>query len=278
MPVDRAATAAISLFPGISRHSGEDVNYQIRELSIGEVLDQTVILIKDHFGLFFGIVASTVVPAYIVLGLLQLEFIASMALTTQGTPTPPPLGLFFAFIGFVWVVLLVVMPLANAAMIYAVGSTYLSRPTTVGECLKHGLRRWGPLLWTTILTVLVCIGGLFLLVVGLFIFAFRFALAQHVTVLENISGGPALKRSRTLMRGNWIKVLVLGLLVFIINYAIAMGAQLVPQKYVAVVAGAVAQGVITILGACAMVVFYFSARCKHENFDLELLAGAVDEP
>jgi hypothetical protein len=35
--------------------------------------------------------------------------------------------------------------------------------------------------------------------------------------------------------------------------------------------------VVFIFGAAATVAFYFSARCQHENFDLEVLAGAMEK-
>ena len=50
---------------------------------------------------------------------------------------------------------------------------------------------------------------------------------------------------------------------------------MIPQPHARIVAIAVAQGIGTLLATCALVVFYFSCRCKLENFDLQVLADAV---
>jgi hypothetical protein len=94
-------------------------------------------------------------------------------------------------------------------------------------------------------------------------------------VIENVGGVAAMKRSKQLMAGNIGTVFVLGLLVGLINAGITFAANLIPQPHVQVVALALINGVVTIFASAAFVVFYFSCRCKHEQFDLALLAQAV---
>ena len=53
------------------------------------------------------------------------------------------------------------------------------------------------------------------------------------------------------------------------------GAGLIPQPHVRVVLLALVEAVLTIFASAAFVAFYFSCRCKHEQFDLALLAQSV---
>ena len=77
------------------------------------------------------------------------------------------------------------------------------------------------------------------------------------------------------MEGNIGTIFVLGLLIGIINAGMTVGVTFIPQPYVQAVANAIVVGIATILASAAFVVFYFSCRCKHERFDLALLAQSV---
>ena len=122
---------------------------------------------------------------------------------------------------------------------------------------------------------LAIMGGMILCIIPGIIFAFWFMLAQHVAVLEGISGSEALGRSKVLMKGNYGTGFALGLVVGIINACIVLAANFIPQPHAQAVALAFVQGITTLVATCAVVVFYFSCRCKVENFDLQVLADAV---
>lgn len=241
------------------------MKYQIKQLGLGGILDQAISLLRNHFGLLFGIVAMTIIPFQAILGLVQYSIMAGGDLQT---------GTMVALFGNLFVGL----PLAlfvNAAVIHAVASVYLSRATSIGQCFSHGVLRLLPLLGTFILTVLAVTGGLILLIIPGILFSFWFMLAQHVTVLEGSAGSAALGRSKALMKGNIGTGFVLLLVVGLINMGIVLGVNIIPQPHARIVAAAIAQGITTVLATCSMVVFYFSCRCKAENFDLQVLADAV---
>ena len=100
-------------------------------------------------------------------------------------------------------------------------------------------------------------------------------LAPYVVVVEWKAGSTAMERSKTLMKGNILTGFVLGVVVGVINLGIISGAFVIPQPHVQAVVTAIAQGIVTLLGACSIVVFYYSCRCKFENYDLLFLANAV---
>ena len=79
------------------------------------------------------------------------------------------------------------------------------------------------------------------------------------------------------MRGNFWNISALGLVIWIISLALSMASGLVTQPYLQVIVQVILQAVTTIFATAALVVFYFSCRCGHENFDLEHLARQMGE-
>lgn len=254
------------------------MNYEIRELSLGGILDQAINLIKNHFGAFFGVVAVTLLP----MGLLQAG--AQLALLPQLPPQPTmeDLMAFQAaqaqnagiFIGLA-ILGLLVLPITNAALINIVANTYLSKPTSVGSAIGGAFGSIFPLYWTWLLVGFAIVGGFILLVIPGIIAAFWFAMATQVVVIEKINGFKAMGRSRAIMKGNIGTFFVLSFVMGVISIGVQMAAAFIPQVHAQTLAAVVVNCVMTIFSSAAMVVFYFSARCKNEQFDLQLLAQNV---
>ena len=74
---------------------------------------------------------------------------------------------------------------------------------------------------------------------------------------------------------NYNTLFLLGLLLFVISGAINGSVSFIPPRHVAIIASVLLQAVNGAFWASALAVFYFSCRCKAENFDLELLADAM---
>jgi len=266
------------------------MRYQIRKLGVGQILDQTISVVKDNFGLLFVLYAVTLMPFQIIQVWTQVN-------DPLGRNPNPLLNASVAILGGIAGLLF------NAASIHGVASLYISRPTSLGDCLKTGARRFFPMLWTAILMGLALFGailitllpggfvmgmlgfppplliiGTFVLMIPAFILILWWLLAQEIAVLEHISGSDALGRSKKLMRNNTGKAFVLMLILGVINIGIYFAAAaLFSQPVVAVALLVVAQAATSILSAAALVVLYFSARCEHENFDLQMLTSAVAE-
>jgi hypothetical protein len=256
------------------------MRYEIRELDIGGILDQGVALLKNHFGVLFGIVGAIFIPFTILTGVVQLVLV----------PPPPPnsgpdvmleylekMQEMLPILGLLGIVNgLLVMPWTQAAMVDAVARLYLGQEVTIGGALSRAAGRIPALIGTWILLYLAVLGGLILLIVPGIIFLFWFSLATQVVVVEKLAGSTALGRSRELMKGNMGKAFVLGLLLFVIAAGLGFVGALVPNVYVQFVLNTAANAVAMLLSVAVFVVLYFSARCQHEDFDLELLARDVD--
>jgi hypothetical protein len=254
------------------------MRYTIRALNLGEILDQAVKLTKDHFGVLIGITGALLIPFYVISGLIQVATIPNL----PPNPTPEQtmavvssslrVAIPVALLGFY-----IVIPITNAAVIYAISNAYLEKPISVGESFKKAFQRLLPLIGTWILVGLAIMGGMILCFVPGILAAFWFGLATQVVVIEGMAGVAAMKRSKQLMAGNIGIAFALGLLLGIINGGIGFGVAMIPQPHVRVVMNAIVTGVSVIFGSAAAVAFYFSCRCKHEQFDLTLLAQSVGE-
>ncbi len=252
--------------------------YQIRQLSLGGVLDQAVVLTKEHFGVFFRIMAVTLLVPLIAQSMVQTVAMPQLS----KTPTQEEVQAYLEAMGKFGPVLLILSLatigatfIANAAMVHGIASVYLGKSLTTKEAIQRAFAVFWSLIGTSILLGLVLFAGFLLLIIPGIIFALWYSLATQIVVVEGISGAKAMKRSKELMQGNMGSMFVLGFVMLAINLGINMAATLVPQPHVRVLLSSFVQCGLMIFGTAVTVVFYFSARCKHEQFDLQLLADNV---
>jgi len=252
------------------------MRYAIRELKLGEILDQAVNLTKDHFGVLFGITAVLLIPFNVIGGLIEVSMMPKLPPNpTQEQAMAATFGAMRISLPILLLAVYVIAPITNAAVVYAIANAYLEKPVSVGGSFKRAFQRILPLIGTWILVGLAIMGGMLLCLVPGILAAFWFTLATQVVVIEGVGGFAAMKRSKQLMAGNIGTVFVLGLLLGLINGGITFAANFIPQPHVRAVMNSIVAGVLTIFASAAFVVFYFSCRCKHEQFDLALLAQSV---
>jgi hypothetical protein len=292
------------------------MRYEIRKLGVGGILDQTINVVKDNFGLLFTIYAVTLMPFNFLHAYVSASFAKQIEAMQRNAGRPGAAAPDFSALeqvspGMIVVVglgalllLLLAYLVFNAATIHGVASMYISRPTSLGDCIKTGFRRFFPMLWTGFLmglavagAALITVGvgsfillqlglplplfgiGVLLLYIPILILIMWWILAQEITVLEHISGSDALGRSKKLMRGNLGKAFVILLILGVINAGLQYGVApfLSSQPLVFAIVATVVGGASSILGSAVLVILYFSARCEHENFDLQMLTSAVAE-
>ncbi len=255
------------------------MQYQIKELSLGEILDHAVKLTKNHFSLLFGIVSVLYLPVVLLNGIITVTMLPEMPLIPEMEDiaayqeAAAQISIFTTPISFAF--LLIVLPVTNAAVVDAVSRCYLQKEATVGGAFSHAFRILLPLIGTWILQWLAMFAGFFLLFIGMLIFGLWFLLSTHCVVIGGESGRAALSRSKKLMKGNMLTGVALSFILIVIQWGIAFGAYVIPQKHVAMLGQVVLGSVAFIFSTVCFVVFYFSCRCKNENFDLTLLAENI---
>jgi hypothetical protein len=201
------------------------------------------------------------------------------------------------------VLVLIVYPLSQAALIAVVAAAYVGQPVSMTESLQAvravllrflGLNFLSALLFYLILAtglaavsflvisppdmlpaIFIAVVLTVVLAVELYVFI-NWALVKSVIVVERM-GFSAFRRSRQLVTGSWWQTCALTLVTI-------LTAEL-PYRTLKFVSGYV-PGIGTILthaalavfgtyGTVAFVIYYFDRRCRLEDFDLRLLAEQV---
>lgn len=227
--------------------------FELRPLSLGELLDRAFLLYRRNFQLFAGIM---VIPSC---ASIPMQF---FILRSRGVPFPwnkpsahpQAQGYTFGLLFVYWIVYAV----AQAATTYAVADAYLGRLSTIREAygklrgrfwrvigvtLNVGIRVFGLMLILIIfasvvggvlaaattrgnatpdtVTVLIIVaftmGGLAIV----FWLSMRYAVSLPAVLLEDISGRAAIRRSVQLSKGRRGQIFVAILLGIVVTYAMA---------------------------------------------------------
>jgi hypothetical protein len=231
---------------------------ELRPLSLGELLDRTFTLYRNHFWVFVGIMA---IPASfgIPVSYISLAFQGNSFSAAKPTLTPAPgliLGYIAGFFAFA-ILLMLVHSIALAAVTHAVSEAYLGRRSTVrdsyrsihgkfwrlmGVILNVALRLFG--LLVVVFAVIAGVGAvligalavargqavvaaatvllvLLLYILGLAAFvylALRYAVSIPALMIENLGVFATVRRSVQLTRGRRGQIFIAFLLAAIIGY------------------------------------------------------------
>jgi hypothetical protein len=269
--------------------------FDLRPLSLGEILDRTFTLFRAYFVLFVGISA---IPRVLLLILNLAQVFVLIPLGTGlggGTPkTPAPTaGLVGGLVAYgilamlAVVVGVVVVLLTQGATIVAVSELYLGRPITIADSFRRVRGELGTLLGVVILNGLAILAGfIFLIVPGIYIMC-RLLVCVPAAITENLGPTESLERSFSLTKDNAGRAFV----ILLLYGALSIGAAILfaaPFEVGVVLAknspgmmlfwlamtqvGAFAAGVlVTPVLTIASAVFYYDLRVRKEAFDLQLL-------
>ena len=268
--------------------------WELRPLSLGEILDRTFSLYRQNFLLFLGI---TAIPHLFTLGLnlAQLMLVKAPVLrphAQQLQVRAPGLGaglLAFGIGGIIALIMYVMVYLfAQGGTIYAVSDIYLGRPTTVGASLKKMWGQLGNLFGVSVLNgIVVLIGMIFLIVPGIYLMC-RLLTCVPAALLEDLGARDSLERSFALTKDNAGRAFAIYLLYFAMLYGIMMLFTIPSAILMAVmvakdpsmvwvmtalvqVGSFVAQTVVGPFLLIATAVFYYDLRVRKEAFDLQMM-------
>jgi hypothetical protein len=150
----------------------------LRALAIGEIFDRAVTMYVRHFAVFTLIVLTLLVPIgildYFVTDRSTSQLSQLLAQISHPSVHSGPIyspSQISALLGVALLALLLA-PFTNNAVAVGVAAIYAGRtPTYVGG-YERVLRRWAPLLGTTLLCALILIGTYFAVVIGMVIVVF----------------------------------------------------------------------------------------------------------
>jgi len=243
--------------------------YQLRPLSLGEVLDGALVLLRRHFGLVLGIAIvcegiPTAMDVYIDL--------------TGGASQNPGLSLLDRLLTLVGSVLV------TGATVRVVSEAYLGQSPLFGDAMRFAGSRFGAILGANIMSGFLTILALLALVIPGIVVACGYSVAAEAAALESGSSSDALRRSWELTKGFRWKALGLGVVSIGLILVVFVGAGVLGGILGGVMGGL--DVVLAVIGACVSMliypviscvftVFYYDLRVRKEGFDLEMLSQAL---
>jgi hypothetical protein len=236
--------------------------YQMRAMSLGEILDGALAVYRRHFGALFGIA----VVCYGIPALLDVY------VELRG-------GVFFA--AGMWLLARVLSAvgglIAAGATVKVVSDAYLGAEPVMGDAMHFAVGRMVRILVAGVAKyVLVFLASLLLIVPGIIV-ACGYAVVVQTVVLEDLRASTdALSRSWTLTRGFKGKVFLLYVVLFVLLTVPVIAASAVAAFIpVAAVLVALVQLLIYPVFGCALTLFYYDLRVRKEAFDLEHLSRQI---
>lgn len=242
------------------------MQYEIRPMSFGEILDTGFQIVRNNFLQLVGIAAIVQIPFAFV------QAMASNTPTGSAPSTSVVIGFVLGALGFV-----VLGPFVQVAITYAIGENYQGRTTTFGRAFGEAIGIVLPVLGTSLLSgLLMALGFLLLVIPGIWVMLGQIVLAQ-VMIFERCFGTAAIRRSFELMKGQRGRalgiVLLATILIGVLGFAFNIAAGVVP--YAGPIASGLASAVGTTFLSAVTVVLYFDIRCRKEAFEIEHLARLV---
>lgn len=299
---------------------------RFRAQAVGELLDSAFTLYRRNFRLLVAITAVVQVPLALFSYLAyQLTGYSSAALRISQLNTGSPLTsqqiadlrsplitLFAVSMAVLLVQLLLVQPLATAAMTRAVGDVYVDAPTSLASVYAAVGRRLGAVVGVAALLLAAGIGmvvaamlviviavlaigqagvALLILVVPAILFAVvvvytRWLFAAPTVILEKLGPVQALRRSWRLVRGSTGRVfgitLLVGLITGILSAAVGALLSVVTQAgddnlrlILEQLAALLVAVLIQPISFIVVVLLYYDLRIRREAFDIEMLAATL---
>lgn len=240
--------------------------YQLRAMSVGEIMDGGFVIFRRYFG--------TLMAILVVCEGIPLALMIYSGLATAGVNfTPANIGLFL----LAWLLFGIGGLIAAGAIVHVISEGYLGREPTVGGALTFALGKiWGILVAGIVKYLLIGLAALFFIVPGIIV-ACGFAVVTQAVVLESGSALDAIGRSWRLTKGFKGKALILGFIIYVLVSlpGLAMGVLaglFPPLETVFGVIGQVVGFMIYPLVACTFTLFYYDLRVRKEAFDLEHLS------
>jgi hypothetical protein len=256
------------------------MKYEVRELNLGDILDHSISLLKDHFKLIAVIVSVLLIPVQVILAVIIVflspnpESMQAQVLSGDGYS----FTVYFIalFIGILATFL--AHSLTQGAITYGIAHAYLGKALTAGDCIRAGLRHWHRLIITAVISGIGIMAGMMLCLIPGIYLVFAWYIIYPILIFEDLPVMSVFGRSINLMRGHKIKAFVIGIVLTLMGFGVSILARLIPGEYSTSLISSVIDSFILAFNCIVVTVLYFSARCKIEGFDLELLAQSIESP
>ncbi len=254
--------------------------YELRPLTIGELLDRAFTLYRRHFLVLSGIMLlATLLPGLLLVGFavfVQSHPVASIAMMLLYVP--------LSVLGY---------SAATAATTHAVSAALLGEPVSIGESFRRVGNRILPVIGGSLLMGFGVLLGFLLLVVPGVIAAARWFMMIPALVIERGSVESSLRRSWALAQGSVGRILAVLGLVMALSFAMSMllvmpltfwavfshpgDGGMGPMQVVSQLAQYVANTLVLPVQSILAVLIYYDLRVRKEAFDVERMLGGLGQ-
>ena len=273
---------------------------QLRQMTLSEILDGAISIVRAHFTDLVKIVAVVLVPVQVIGFIILLvspeattDFLIgstdSSGQTTfdeNGDTVDIDWAAFWAGVAYSFLNSFAVL-IATAAAYRFVSEAYLGFTIDWRESISYAFRKLHSLLWIVVLLGLgITVGFLFLIIPGIWL-AFAWALAIPVLLSEDARGSKALGRSFKLVRHHWWKtfgtLFVAFLIVSLIQAGLGAVVGLVTadtssqafDAFLTSVLYVVLYLISTPFTTAVLALIYFDLRVRKEGVDLSMAAEGI---
>lgn len=290
--------------------------FELRPLSLGEVLDRTFSLYRSRFWLFCGISCfSGIVQA--LSAAVQLAIQGRIVRNVGASTGLQPTAVLFSVCGQLLFAL--AYSITSAATVFAMGEVYLGRATSIKASFAATIRRWyayigiafwqaGSMVWLPLLLiapgfalltvsslrwlgVVLLVAGIFGGTIGGYILYLRNSFGVPAYVMERLKVRAAMRRSKVLTSGTKWRVFVVHLiaaclymvagvvqapLAFIALMIVAKGGHAFVLQIITLLIGFVAHTVVVPVAMIGLTLLYFDQRVRKEAFDIHMLLGNIE--
>jgi hypothetical protein len=281
--------------------------YELRPLSLGEILDRTFTIYRKRFWLYAGISSiAAIVPTLSTLA--QFFFVLPARRPDQVNRT---LALTLIIALVTGLIGLVAYSFTQAATVSAVSAAYIGDETSIGMALRVARKHWFRYIlitlwlgWSAVWLFLVLyvpaialafVPSLRLLFIPLILLAvaslvygliayLRNSLGVVASTVEDLKVRAAMRRSKVLVAGHKGRVFAILLLAFVLQIVASvvqgicgalMGASHGPVRValeaLTLVLTFVSTAMVVPVAAIALCLFYIDERVRKEGFDVEIL-------
>ena len=246
---------------------------KIKQLSLGELLDQTIRLYVRHFW------------PLVTISLLAL--LPTLAVNEAARQYIPSLSGFIRAEVASQIKLIIVLPVhafLYGALYKAITDAYLYGSFQLNDAFRAARKRYLPMMATTLIWNIALGFGLSFFAFPGFYMMVIFCFYVPIVLLENLSGFSALRRSYALVKGAFWRIsgriFVITLLTLIMAIAVLTpGIILVGTR--TVIFSTLFRVVLSIISPLLSIGFtllYFDQRVRREGFDLWLAADQINAP
>jgi len=261
---------------------GDSGEGALPERGLGEILRSAFEIYRDNAAQLLTIVAIIVVPLSVLNFLVVKVALApnTRRAVIAGQSVRVESRSFWIFVLAALIAAaigIITTAILQAAMLRGAAQATIGDPVDVAASYRWGLRRFGSVLFLSLLVGLVVAVGFVLLIVPGVIFLVLLSVSVPALVVEGLRGREAMRRSWNLARGHFWHVLVVVLVAAIIAGIVgglisAIGGS---NRVVGLIFGAIGQIIVAPYSALVSVLLYLDLRARRERLTASTLRAEL---